>query len=63
MRIVGDQGQPFGLSLGNQHTVEGVAVVEGQAGGQLGVAEGDMQLNKSVLLHRLFCLFQVRSRR
>ena len=41
---MGDQRQAFGLRLGDQHTIERVAVVGRKRPGTLGVGEADEEL-------------------
>ena len=54
MRIIRYEGQPLSLSLGYQHAIEGVPVMEGEIPGQLCVLEGNVQFRETIPL----CCFQ-----
>jgi len=42
--ITGNDGETLGRCLGEQHAVEGIAMVEGQSTGALGMVEGHDEL-------------------
>lgn len=45
--IMGNEGQAFGLRLGDQHAIEWVSMVVRQAGDTFGVSERDEELLKA----------------
>ena len=47
---MGHQGQAFGQRLGDEHSIEGVRVVDGKPRQALGVFEGDRKLVESASL-------------